>query len=119
MIIVIGGGLLTGHSAWSSRNFTFATERSGWNDSTIFSNGCLSSTGSARRAKLFIATTVRSLSSCTTPTSERSSRYKGLRLGLRLSTVLPRVNRARLDHRLRGRARRGDQAAPRAFWLSK
>ena len=74
MIIVIGGGLLTGHSAWSSRNLTFDCERSGWKDSTIFSKGCLSSTGSTRRAKLFIATTLRSRSSWTSPTSLRSSR---------------------------------------------
>ena len=74
MIMVIGGGLLTGHSAWSSRNLTLATERSGWNDSTIFSKGAFSSIGSTRRAKLFIATTFSSRSRCTTPASERSSR---------------------------------------------
>ena len=50
MIIVISGALLD-------------CECSDWNERTIFSSDCLSSTGSARRAKLFMATTLRSRSS--------------------------------------------------------
>jgi len=50
-IIVIGGGFITGQrEAWSRRNSTLAWDRSGWKSSTIWSKGCLSSTGSTRRA---------------------------------------------------------------------
>jgi hypothetical protein len=74
MIRVIGGALLTGHSAWPIRNWAFALDDSGWNEVTSLPKGSFSSTGRQRRAKSFMPTTRNSRSRCTKPISKRSSR---------------------------------------------